>query len=194
MFLIWHSIKCKWNLNNMAKKKKVEKAEIQYDTVYLLRGVMKISSALVDLDDIMDNGKYYRFRFKKEVEKWAKFMELHTAQLMSSLVEEDSTLLMDIYKALDESTNKVQISPDKTPLVIFYCKIKSAMNDINEMKENRNTFYPRFIEIYTSAVIKQMDKQFNAILNTKDAEDRGLDFIINFFDEFGKNIMKFEDK
>jgi hypothetical protein len=68
------------------------------------------------------------------------------------------------------------------------------MNDIDEMKENRNTFYPRFIEIYTSAVIKQMDKQFNAILNTKDAEDRGLDFIINFFDEFGKNIMKFEDK
>lgn len=178
----------------MAKKKKVEKEEIQYDTVHLLRGVMKISSALVDLDEIIDNGKYYRFRFKKEVERWAKFMELHTAQLMSSLVEEDSTLLMDIYNALDGSTSKVQISPEKTPLVIFYCKIKSAMNDINEMKDNRNTFYPRFIEIYTNAVINQMEKQFNAILTTKDAEDRGLDFIINFFDDFGKNIMKFEDK
>lgn len=178
----------------MAKKKKVEKEEIQYDTVHLLRGVMKISSALVDLDEIIDNGKYYRFGFKKEVEKWAKFMELHTAQLMSSLVEEDSTLLMDIYNALDGSTNKVQISPEKTPLVIFYCKIKSSMNDINEMKENRNTFYPRFIEIYTDNVIKQMEKQFHAILNTKDYEDRGLDFIINFFDDFGKNIMKFEDK
>jgi|694.fasta_scaffold31592_15 hypothetical protein len=184
----------------MAKKKKVEELKqaesenIKHDTVHLLRGVMKISSALVDLDEIIDNGKYYRFGFKKEVEKWAKFMELHTAQLMSSLVEEDSTLLMDIYNALDGSTNKVQISPEKTPLVIFYCKIKSSMNDINEMKENRNTFYPRFIEIYTNNVIKQMEKQFHAILNTKDYEDRGLDFIINFFDDFGKNIMKFEDK
>jgi hypothetical protein len=39
-----------------------------------------------------------------------------------------------------------------------------------------------------------MEKQFHDILNTKDYEDRGLDFIINFFDDFGKNIMKFEDK
>lgn len=178
----------------MAKKKKSEKSDVQQDTVHMLRSVMKISSALIDLDDIIDDGKYYKFRFKKEAEKWAKFMELHTAQLMSSLVEEDSNLLMEIYNSINDSTSKIQISKEKTPVVIFYCKLRSAMNDIDNMKENRDSFYPRFIEIYTKSVIKEMDKQFHSILNTRDSEDRKIDFIINFFDEFGKSVMKFDNK
>ena len=93
----------------MAKKKKEveEVKEVNLDTVHLLRSVMKISSALNDLDEIIDQKKYYKFKFKKESERWGKYMELHTAQLMNSLVEEDSTLLMEIYNSIEESTNNI---------------------------------------------------------------------------------------
>ena len=57
----------------MAKKKKEveEIKEVNIDTVHLLRSVMKISSALNDLDEIIDQKKYFKFKFKKEGERRA---------------------------------------------------------------------------------------------------------------------------
>jgi hypothetical protein len=179
----------------MAKKKKEveEVKEVNLDTVHLLRSVMKISSALNDLDAIVDQKKYYKFRFKKESERWAKYMELHTAQLMHSLVEEDSNLLMEIYNSIEESTNKVVMdTPEKTSLIIFYCKLVSSLHDIEKMQDNRNSFYPRFIEHHTNNVLKQLTNQYKSILNVVDSEGRPLSFIIDFFDNFGEKIMRYD--
>lgn len=175
----------------MAKEKK-EIEEVNVDTVHLLRSVMKISSALNDLDSILDQKKYYKFKFKKESERWAKYMELHTAQLMNSLVEEDSTLLMEIYNSIEECTSKVQMdTPEKTSLIIFYCKLSSCLNDIGKIKDNRNSFYPRFIEHHTKNVLKEIEKQYKSIISVTDSENRSLSFIIDFFDNFGEKIMRF---
>jgi hypothetical protein len=179
----------------MAKKKKEveEVKEVNLDTVHLLRSVMKISSALNDLDEIIDQKKYYKFKFKKESERWAKYMELHTAQLMNSLVEEDSTLLMEIYNSIEESTSKVQMdTPEKTSLIIFYCKLQSSLHDIDKMQDNRNTFYPKFIEYHTKSVLKELGKQYNSILKVVDSEGRPLSFIVEFFDNFGEKIMRYD--
>lgn len=167
--------------------------ELNLDTVHLLRSVMKISSALNDLDAIVDQKKYYKFKFKKESDRWAN-MELHTAQLMSSLIEEDSKLLMEIYNSIEESTNKVQMdTPEKTSLIIFYAKLSSALDDINKMDKNRNSFYPRFIEIYTTNVLNEIRKQYNSILNVVDSEGRQISFIVDFFNNFGETIMRYDN-
>jgi hypothetical protein len=176
-------------------KEEIESKELNLDTVHLLRSVMKISSSFNELDEIIDLKKYYKYKFKKEVDRWCKYMELHTAQLMTSLVEEDSTLLMDIYKSMDESTDKVQIgTPEKTSLVIFYCKLVSALHDVEKMDKNRNSFYPKFIEYHTKRVLKELEKQYKSILDVVDSEGRSLSFIIDFFDNFAESIMKYEDK
>jgi len=177
----------------MTSKEKSEVKEVNVDTVHLLRSVMKISSALNDLDSILDQKKYYKFKFKKESERWAKYMELHTAQLMNSLVEEDSTLLMEIYNSIEESTNKVQMdTPEKTSLIIFYCKLSSCLNDIDKIKDNRNSFYPKFIEHHTKNVLKEIEKQYKSIISVTDSENRSLSFIIDFFDNFGEKIMRYD--
>lgn len=179
----------------MAKKKKEveEVKEVNLDTVHLLRSVMKISSALNDLDEIIDQKKYYKFKFKKESERWGKYMELHTAQLMNSLVEEDSALLMEIYNSIEESTNKVTMNtPERTSLIIFYCKLSSALHDIDKIKDNRNSFYPRFIEHHTKSVLNEMNKQYKSILDVVDSEGRPLSFIVEFFDNFGEKIMRYD--
>lgn len=176
-------------------KEEIQPKELNLDTVHLLRSVMKISSSFNELDEIIDLKKYYKYRFKKEVDVWSKYMELHTAQLMTSLVEEDSDLLMEIYKSMDESTNKVQIgTPEKTSLVVFYCKLLSALHDIEKMEKNRNSFYPKFIEYHTKKVLKELKKQYKSILDVVDSEGRSLSFIVDFFDNFGESIMKYEEK
>ena len=176
------------------KKKQVEEVkEVNLDTVHLLRSVMKISSALNDLDEIIDRKKYYKFKFKKESERWSKYMELHTAQLMNSLIEEDSNLLMEIYNSIEESTNKVTMNtPERTSLIIFYCKLSSALHDIDKIKDNRNSFYPRFIEHHTKNVLNEMNKQYKSILDVVDSEGRPLSFIVDFFDNFGEKIMRYD--
>jgi hypothetical protein len=176
----------------MAKKKK---EEVNIDTVHLLRSVMKISSALNDLDAIVDQKKYHKFKFKQQADRWAKFMELHTAQLMSSLVEEDSKLLMEIYNSIEESTDKVQMdTPEKTSLVIFYSKLSSALYDIDKMVDNRRTFYPIFIEHHTKNVLKELEKQYKSILGVVDSEGRSILHIVNFFNNFGEKIMRYDNQ
>ena len=162
------------------------------DTVELLRAVMKVSSALNDLDEIAYRKKYYKFRFKQYAAKWAVFMEMHTKELMKSLLEEDHTLLQEIYNSIEESSMGITAGEHKTSLILFYAKVKSAINDIHKMTENRNTFYPMFIETHTQVVIDHLEKQYGEIFKMKDVDGKGVDEIIQFFDNLGETIMRFD--
>jgi hypothetical protein len=82
--------------------------------------------------------------------------------------------------------------PEKTSLIIFYCKLASSLNDINKMDENRNSFYPKFIEHHTKSVLKELGNQYKSILNVVDSEGRPLSFIVDFFDNFGEKIMRYD--
>jgi hypothetical protein len=100
---------------------------------------------------------------------------------------------MEIYNSIEESTSKVQMdTPEKTSLIIFYCKLQSSLHDIDKMQDNRNTFYPKFIEYHTKSVLKELGKQYNSILNVVDSEGRPLSFIVEFFDNFGEKIMRYD--
>jgi hypothetical protein len=62
------------------------------------------------------------------------------------------------------------------------------------MEENRFTFYPMFIHKYTSDVITQVDKQYKGIIDIKDANGHGIDYIVNYLDNLGKKIMYYGEK
>ena len=99
----------------------MEEKELNMDTLNLLRAVMKISSSLNDLDEVIEQKVYYKYGFKIEARRWVAFMEQHTADLMKSLVEEDSNLLMEVYNSIDEAGSKVQMNtPEHTSLLLFY--------------------------------------------------------------------------
>lgn len=170
----------------------IEDKEVKPDTVELLRSVMKVSSALNDLDEIAYRKKYYKFRFKQYAAKWAVFMEMHTKELMKSLLEEDHSLLQEIYNSIEESSMGITAGEDKTSLILFYAKVKSAINDINKMTDNRNSFYPIFIETHTQVVIDHIEKQYGDIITMKDVDGKGVDEIIEFFDKLGETIMRFD--
>lgn len=169
----------------------MSKPEVNEDTVHLLRSVMKVSSALNDLDEIIYRKKYYKFRFKQYSAKWAVFMEMHTKELMKSLLEEDHTLLQEIYNSIEESSEGISAGVYKTSLILFYAKLKSAMNDIHKMTTERNTFFPVFIETHTQVVIKHLLDQYSDIVNMKDVDGKGVDEIIEFFDKLGETIMTY---
>ena len=169
-----------------------EEKQIKLDTIHLLRAVMKVSSALNDLDEVVYRKKYYKFRFKQYAAKWAVLMELHTKELMKSLLEEDHALLQEIYNSIEDGSTGINAGEDKTSLILFYAKLKSAINDIAQMDEHKGTFYPVFIDLHTKVVIEHIEKQYDSIINMKDVEDKGVEHIIEFFDNLGKSIMTYD--
>jgi hypothetical protein len=169
-----------------------EEKQIKLDTIHLLRAVMKVSSALNDLDEVVYRKKYYKFRFKQYAAKWAVLMEMHTKELMKSLLEEDHALLQEIYNSIEDGSTGINAGEDKTSLILFYAKLKSAINDINKMDEHKGTFYPVFIDLHTKVVIEHMEKQYGDIINMKDVDDKGVEEIIKFFDSLGETIMTYD--
>jgi hypothetical protein len=159
------------------------------DTVYLLRAVMKISIALTILDSIIDMEKYYKYGFKREARRWSSVIEIHIQELMNTLANEDSKLLMEIYNILEDSLNKVQLStPEQTSLFCYYVMLKSAINDLNKM-EDKNMVYAKVIYIVTKKVLNQIGKQYLSIVNTKDSEGRDFTYLVEFLDELGEKVM-----
>ncbi len=165
------------------------------DTVHLLRAVLKCSTALTFLDEIVEQKIYHRFAFKRESNNWSKVIEMHTQELMNVLVQENDKLLMEIYEIIEGSLNKVQFgNPAKTSLFCYYVMIKSAVNDILKMKDRRMV-YAKVIELVTNKVIIKIEKQYKNIIEIKDHEGRDFTYLVEYLDDLGEKVMinKHED-
>lgn len=163
------------------------------DGAHLIRCIMKISSAFEDADQIVEDNVYYKFMFKKRLDEWMKIMDVHTADLLKSLTKDSDQITVDIYNGLGDITSKVQAGGYKTPLLIFYVKIKSAINDLNKIDpENSNKFYTSVIRFYTDRVIKEIEKQHKFVTMIVDSDGKDVSFLIDFFDNFGLILMKNE--
>lgn len=164
------------------------------DTVHLLRAVVKVSTALTFLDEIIEQKVYHKFAFKRESNKWSKVIEIHTQELMNVLVEENDKLLMEIYEIIEGSLNKVQFGdPAKTSLFCYYVMIKSAINDILKMND-RSMVYAKVIELITNKVIIHIEKQYKSIIEIKDHEGRDFKYLVEYLDDLGEKVMIQKDE
>jgi hypothetical protein len=164
------------------------------ETVNLLRAIMKISSALNNLDNLSTpKNKYLKYNFKRKARDWSIVIEKQTAELMVELFKEDETLLMEIYDAFDRcDTVIVSDDDDRQNLVIFYVKLKSAMWDINQMKEFRHTIYPYVISFFTNQLLEQIEKQYADIPSLQDSEGKHINQVITYYNEVGEKIMQYD--
>lgn len=164
------------------------------DTVKMIRCVLKISSAFNDLDEIMYNKKYFKFNFKKESRKWLEVMESHTKSMMNGMSDENPEILDDLYKSFEESLLKVQLDKEeKEPLIRFYVKLKSCLNDIESMDEGKQRLAPIIIKIMTEPVVYRIEKQYQSILSIVDKNGSDVYKLIDFLDNFGQSIAYLEN-
>ena len=68
-------------------------------------------------------------------------------------------------------------------------KVKSALNDISDIKElNKVSYYPSIIVYATIPLLEIIEKQHNFILS-KDKLGIEIKDIVDFYDKEGKSIM-----
>ena len=165
------------------------------DTVKMIRCVLKISSAFNDLDTIMYEKKYFKFNFKKESVKWLEVMESHTKSMMDGMSTENPEILDELYKSFEESLLKVQLDKEeKEPLIRFYVKLKSCLNDIESMDEGKKRLAPIIVKIMTEPVVYWLEKQYKPILSIVDKNGRNVHELIDFLDNFGESIAYLENE
>jgi hypothetical protein len=164
------------------------------DTVKMIRCVLKISSAFNDLDSIIYEKKYFKYNFKKEARKWLEVMESHTKSMMDGMNTENPEILDDLYKSFEESLLKVQLDKEeKEPLIRFYIKLKSCLNDIESMEEGKQRLAPIIIKLMTEPVVYWIEKQYIKIINTVDKNGMYVYELIDFLDNFGQSVAYLEN-
>jgi len=165
------------------------------DTVKMIRCVLKISSAFNDLDTIMYEKKYFKFNFKRESIKWLEVMESHTKSMMDGMSEDNPEILDELYKSFEESLLKVQLDKEeKEPLIRFYVKLKSCLNDIESMDEGKKRLAPIIVKIMTEPVVYWLEKQYKPILSIVDKNGNHVFKLIDFLDNFGESIAYLENE
>lgn len=161
------------------------------DTGMLIMSVIKVSASFVYLDEIMDDDRYYKHDFKRKSSHWLNIMEKHTKPLLISLSEENPDILNKVYNVIADSLNKVQVGDNqKTSLICFYAFIKSALNDLNNMKEKKDSLYPSFMRKPTKELVDIIESKYKFISEIIDSEGESVDSLVKFLDELGDKILK----
>ena len=164
------------------------------DTVKMIRCVLKVSSAFNDMDEIISDKTYFKFDFKRRSRDWLMIMESHTKQIMDGLAEENADLLSDLYTAFEKSLETISISNQKRePLLRYYIKLRSCLNDIESMGEAKDRVSPLIIKIMTLPVLDNLEKQYPDILTLVDKNGKTTIELIDFLDNFGQSVAYLEN-
>lgn len=164
------------------------------DTVKMIRCVLKVSSAFNDMDEIVSDKTYFKFDFKRRSRDWLMIMESHTKQIMDGLAEENTDLLSDLYTAFEKSLETISIPNQKRePLLRYYIKLRSCLNDIESMEEAKDRVSPLIIKIMTLPVLNTIEKQYPDILTLVDKNGKTTIELIDFLDNFGQSVAYLEN-
>ena len=165
------------------------KAERVANFMPIVRGMIKMSSALNEADSVMD-GKYYKFEFKRRFREWMEIFELSSKKLVSAFMKENDTALQDAYTQFLEFTKDIKVKDEeRTDLILLYCKLKSAYNDLDEVALLDGGMMTAVIKLSTEKVLKAIEKQYGDIFNVRDVDGKSIQVIIDQYDELGKTMF-----
>ena len=159
------------------------------DFMPFIRAMVKLASALTNADDF-ESSKYFKFKVKKELNTWADVYSRMSNPLLGEFVKDSENAFQASYDQFLNLHNHVMISSkDRTNMIIMYCKMKSAMNDMDEVEYDSGAFIIMPIKIQTDAVIKAIEKQYGDILELKDSDGESIEAITKDYDTLGKTMF-----
>lgn len=128
-----------------------------------------------------------------KVKMWMAGFQVFTGNLMRSLVDIDSSLLEKLYNSFED--NGIMITAknqNRVALVMFYVKLKSAMQDLEEIEDRTQIFPAPILYKFTSDVLTQMDKQYPDIKNMTDEGGMSINKLIEHYNDAGKKYCIME--
>ncbi len=156
------------------------------DNIKFIRAVVKISSALYDIDE-MKKSKKFKYSMKVDVSKWHEWSEDYIREPMNVFGKTDVNALMDLINLFDDYNNKVFIKDEfNTSLNLFLAKIESAMWDLKQLADDNRARMQVLISNIEDLVNKGYFKSYK---NYIDPYGKGYVDIVDSMNRLGETII-----
>jgi|688.fasta_scaffold124117_4 hypothetical protein len=171
----------------------MEKEVSPKDTIRIVRVALKCADALIDFDVVNDliedkSVKYVKHGLKKDFLKSGYVVELFSSEFLTHFVKEDENTQMELQKIFREFSEKIKfMNEEMTALVLYYSKLKSIIDDLNELKYNDP--YISYLLETCLLFTKHLGTKYKTILERTDREGHGVEDIIKGLNKLGKTIM-----
>lgn len=156
------------------------------NTIILVRALVKLSSALYDVDDMRQSSKH-KFQLRKDVDNFQEWLEEFIKEPVKNLGKADGDLLLsliDIFNGYDET---VYVRNDYfTNVNLFLAKLKSSLNDLKQLDSLHSTYVIELTDALNEMLSKGYFKQYITYV-----ADDGMTFnhLVNFMDNKGNTII-----
>jgi hypothetical protein len=160
--------------------------DINNNTIRLVRALVKLSSALYDIDELKDD-KRYKFALKKDLDIWHEWIEEYIKLPISSFTKADPDTLMSLITMFDDFEKQIEIVDEFTTRInLFLAKTESALHDIDTLEPPYQE-YMNILKIKIEKLLKQ--NYFNPYINYVDPEGHGYKSIVNSLNQVGETII-----
>jgi len=156
------------------------------NNLFLLRGFVKLSSVINDIDDLQDMSKYGKL-IKKELNIFQDWVEDYMKGPLNSFGKVDITCLYDLIVKFDNLENSIFIENEyKTKVNLVYAKMMSALNDLNKLEHEFKSY------VYKLIVKLERFKSSKFIVSETlfiDKHGNTIQKIVDVIDEMGMKIL-----
>ena len=156
------------------------------DNIKFIRAVVKISSAIYDIDE-MQKSKKFKYSMKIDVNKWHIWSEEYIKEPMHVFAKTDSVALMNLIELFDDYHNKIFIKDEfNTRLNLFLAKIESARWDLIQLSDDNKA---RMGELIGNIEELANKGYFKSYKNYVDPFGKGYIDIVDSMNRLGETII-----
>jgi hypothetical protein len=156
-------------------------------TIHGVRALVKIFSALTDIDNVIHNDKF-AYNLKKDLPGFQEELEKLTYETSKQLVKSSEDTLALLIKNFDNFSESIHIKNSYiTSVNLFLAKLESAKNDLEKM-QNTNTHW-------VIALIQKIEsfsnkKYLNQFTSWEDVEGNTYYSLVKELDSITKALIK----
>lgn len=156
------------------------------NTIILVRALVKLSSAIYDIDCMIPSPKH-KFQLKKDLTEFQIWLEDYIKGPISNLNNADEELLLDLINLFEEYEQTVFIKTEYfTRVNLFLAKCSSALEDLKDLAHTHSTYVYELITKLQTLLNKNYFKHY---IDYSDESGKGFNTIVNFMNQKGKTII-----
>jgi hypothetical protein len=156
------------------------------NTIVLVRALVKLSSALYDIDNMRVSPKH-KFNMRIDVDNFHVWLEEYMKEPMKSLGNADGSLLVALIQIFDNYEETVFVRNEYfTSVNLFLAKAHSALADLKELDSIHSTYVIELIDKLNILLSKGYFKQYTSYTSE---EGNTFHDLVKFMNDKGKTII-----
>lgn len=156
------------------------------NTVILLRALVKLSSALNDMDELRESDKF-KFSLKKDVIQFQDWVEEYIKGPVASLTKADDELLLQFIEMFNSYEETVMIKDEfQTRINLLLAKCNSVIYDLIQL-DNVHSKY--VIDLITKVNRLISKAYFKPYIDYVDPDGKTFQDIVNMMNQDGDTII-----